>query len=1071
MVMKINRSTLSPCFRKTLLASLLLPLFSPLYSWAAQTASVTDGSTMAIHGDYNTQNDNDTAVLAQGPGSTINGGADVNIETTGRNGIGAYALDGGVLNLNGATITTGGAVALGIQNNKGTVNLQGGTITTNGQTAYGIYSSGLGSITNINGAEITTTNTSAHAIYGGAGTELILNNTTVNTNSGSSYGIYLTGADTTLTGANNIINSTNAAGGAGIYIGSGGVNATLDNTTINIANGANGVFVGQGSSITMDGLIATGNITNLFRVNGNATVSNANIDLASGGLLLAQGTNASNKSVIVLNNVDVVSNGGSTTLVDINKDADVTVNGGSYHSKGNNAVGMWVRDNTSSLNVKNAVIITEGSNATAIENRGTAIVDNSMVITKGNSSHALYSEQSLDATNMAISTAGTGSIGAAAARGGNLNLDNAIIETTGNSGMVLGSFSRSSINAKNVFGTSTGANAHALWLQEGSSILLEDSQITTEGLSASGIYATNTGTGAGYSHVTLNNSQIISEQGPGIQAFGADINVDVKNGSYLTGGNGLLVNASSNGGVASNVNVNGDNYAVLLGDLQADANNNVSLALTNNSVWTGAATNAKQVDIDSTSIWNLTGDADVESMHVLGQMNFISNGSNPNARASGYSFSTLTINNNLTGSGTLTFNTQLGDDSSPTDRLHVIGNASGDHNVVVINQGGLGGLTTGTGINLITIDGNTQSSSFTMNNSVSAGAYEYFLYQIDEHNWNLLSNLNNPDPGTGPGPYPEGEVAYRPEVPGYVGAPWLNAFYGFTTLGSLHERRGSAEGPADGFNEDSWGRIRGQHNNFDASRFSYDSNLWFMQLGHDVYQAENAAGTQVTGGMMVTIGQQNTNTQDQARAIRPDLSINTGKIKTKAYGFGGYYTLMTQEGGYLDITSQATIYRNSYESQYNAKHTGYGVVMSAEVGQPYPLAGGWMVEPQGQLKYQYLHLSPKGFKDEISEISGIDYSVGQVRAGLRLFSDTTEKQGIKPYLTTDVVHQLGRNPQVAVANVDFRPDFTKTFWQGGAGVTAKVGSRVDIYADAKYQKSFDGKMDGYLGNLGVKVSF
>ncbi|PVF11743.1 hypothetical protein DBO95_21430 [Yersinia pestis] len=42
---------------------------------------------------------------------------------------------------------------------------------------------------------------------------------------------------------------------------------------------------------------------------------------------------------------------------------------------------------------------------------------------------------------------------------------------------------------------------------------------------------------------------------------------------------------------------------------------------------------------------------------------------------------------------------------------------------------------------------------------------------------------------------------------------------------------------------------------------------------------------------------------------------------------------------------------------------------------------------------------------------------------------------------------------------------------GGAGVTAKVNSQVDLYADAKYQKSFDGKLDGYLGNLGVKVSF
>ncbi len=1068
--MKKNRSTLSPCFRKTLIASLLVPLCSPLYSWAVQTASITDGSTMVISGGYDTEANNQTAVFVQGSGSTINGGSDVVIETTGVGAIGANASEGGTLGLTGSTIKTENSVAFGVLNDKGTVNLQGGTITTKGQTAYGVYSSGLGSNTDIHSSEITTSYSLTHAIYGAGGTGLTLNNTTLNTSGSGSYGIYLDGSGGSLTGADNTINSTHATNGAGIYISSGGSNATLDNTTLNITKGAVGVNVGEGSSITMDGLIATGNITNLFKVSGNASVSNANIELAAGGVLMAQGSSASNQAVIILNNVDAISNSGGTTLVDVNKDADVTINEGSYHSKGNNAKGIWVRDNSSSLNVDNAVIITEGVNATAIENRGTAIVENTTVITKGNNSHGLYSEQSLDATNMAISTAGIGSIGAAAAKGGNLNLNDALIETTGNSGMVLGTFADSSISAKNITGLSTGAGAYALWVDDGSSILLEESQITTQGQGAGGIYASNTGTGShtAYTQVTLNNSQIHSEQGPGIWANGADINVDVKNGSQLTGGNGLLIYASSNAGATSNVNVNGDNHAVLLGDIHAAENSNINLALNNNSVWTGAATNAKQVDIDSSSIWNLTGDADVESMHVLGQMNFISNSSDTNSRAPYDNFSTLTINSNVTGSGSFTFNVQLGDNDSPVDRLYVIGNASGDHGVQVINQGGLGALTTGDGINLITVDGETHSGSFTMSNSVSAGAYEYFLYKIDDYRWNLQSNLINPGPE--PEIEPE-EIAYRPEVPGYIAAPWLNAFYGFTTLGSLHERRGSAEGAAEGFNQDSWGRIRGQHNNFDAGRFSYDSNIWFMQLGHDVYQAKNAAGTQVTGGMMITLGKQNSDTRDRARAINPDLSIDTGKIKTEAYGFGGYYTLMTEEGGYLDIVSQATLYRNNYESQHNTKHNGYGVVMSAEVGQPYPLAAGWVVEPQGQLKYQYLHLSPKNFNDAISEIGGTDYSVGQVRAGLRLFSDSSEKRDIKPYLTTDVLHQLGRNPQVTVATVDIRPDFTKTFWQGGAGVTAKVNSQVDLYADAKYQKSFDGKLDGYLGNLGVKVSF
>ncbi|EPE4189209.1 autotransporter outer membrane beta-barrel domain-containing protein [Yersinia enterocolitica] len=1087
--MKTNRTILSPSFKKTLLASLLVPLLTPLYSWAAQTVSVTDGNSVAILGEYGTDGDNLSPVSVQGSTSEVIGDSDVAITTTGRGANGANVTNGGTLTLNGSAIKTDGVVAFGISNNKGTVNLQGGTVTTTGSTAYGVSSTGLGSSADINGTVISTSGSSAYGISGAGGAKLTVNNTTINSSGGGSYGIYLSDIGSALSGANNTINNTSSASGTGVYIGNGGINATLDNTTINMNNAYVGVSVGRDSSIVMDGLNVTGNISRVLDITGQATVSNANIELASGGVLRTIGSSLSNKAIIILNNVNAVSNSGGTTMLDVNTNADLTVNGGSYHTKGNNATGVWVPNNSSSFKGNNTVVITEGANATAIENRGTAVVENTSAITKGDNSHGIYSELNFDASDMTISTAGIGSIGATAARGGNLNLTGATINTTGASGMVLGTFIGSSIDAKNITATSTGASAYALWTQTSSSIALKDSQITTSGVNAGGIYAA--GSNAVYSQVMLDNSQVISENGAGVRAYGANINIDVNNGSQLIGGNGLLVNASTNVGmvasplnIISNVNLNADNYSVLVGDLQAEEHNNVSLILKNNSVWTGAARNAKSVDVDSSSVWNLTGDADVESMHILGQMNFIPSSSNPNTRALGNSFSTLTINSNLTGNGSFVFNAQLGDDSSPTDRLHVIGNAIGDHYVQVINQGGLGALTTGTGINLITVDGDTRFGQFTMSNAVVAGAYQYFLYQIDEHSWNLQSNLapvGPTDPGEGisvdPG-NPGGitpvvpvtpEIAYRSEVPGYIAAPWLNAFYGFTTLGSLHERRGSAEGAANGFNQDSWGRISGQHNKFDAGRFSYDSDIWFAQLGHDFYQAENSAGIQATAGVMITLGKQETDTQDKARAVRPELSVNTGKIKTDAYGLGAYYTLMTPQGGYIDLVGQGTLYRNNYQSQHDAKQNGYGVALSTEVGQAYPIAGSWKVEPQGQLKYQYLNLN--SFSDEISGVSGTSYSVGQARAGMRVFSEASKQQTIKPYLSADVVYQLGKNPQVTIDTASLRPEFSKTYWQGGAGVTAKVNSNVDIYADAKYQRAFNGKMDGYAGNVGVKISF
>ncbi|WP_145594349.1 autotransporter outer membrane beta-barrel domain-containing protein [Yersinia aleksiciae] len=1077
--MKINKIMLSPCSRKRLLVSLLIPLFSPLYCWAAQTISVTNGSSVPISGDYGTEDSSQPAVEVKGSGSTVTGGADLSIYTTGRMANGVEISNGGALNLKGSTIKTDGVVAYGIRNNSGTVNLQGGEIMTTGSSGNGIYSSGAGSRVDINGTTFTMLGGSANAVSGYGGSALALNNTTINISGG--YGIYLSDLGSTLTGENNVINNTSPYSGTGVYISNGGLNATLDNTTLNMTNAFAGVGVGKGSTITMDGLTATGNINNVFDINGSANISNANIDLASGAVLRAMGSSLTNKAVIVLNNVNAISRSGNATLVNVNMNADVTINGGSYHSQGTYAMGIWVPDNTSSVRVNNATVMTDGNSATAVENRGTAIVDHTTVKTTGNSSHGIYSESIFNATNMAISTAGVGSIGATAARGGNLNLDGATIETTGASGMVLGTFIGSSISAKNVIGTSTGANAYALWTQTSSSILLQDSQITTTGMNAGGIYAA--GSDTIYSKVTLDNAQVLSEQGAGIRAYGANINIDVNNGSQLSGGNGLLVNASTNVGttttplnIISNVNLNADNHSSLVGDIQADTNNNVSLALKNSSVWTGAARNAKRIDIDNSSVWNLNGNADVGSMNVLGQVNFVITPTIPGSNVSNNGFSTLTVNGDLTGNGSFVFNAQLGDDSSPADKLHITGNTTGEHYVKVVNQGGLGALTTGSGISLIRVDGDALYSQFLMSDLVTAGAYQYFLYQTDENSWNLQSYLapvGPTDPGkpivVNPSRPVIPEIAYRNEVPSYIAAPWLNTFYGFATLGRLHERRGSAEGGTNGFNQDSWGRISGQHNTFEAGRFSYDSDIWFAQLGHDLFQGENAAGTQATAGVMITLGKQETDAQDKARAVRPGLSIDTGKIKTDAYGLGGYYTLMTQQGGYVDLVGQGTLYRNSYQSQHDAKQNGYGVAMSAEVGQAYPVVGSWKVEPQGQLKYQYLNLS--SFSDDISGINGTSSSVGQARAGVRVFSEANKQQTIKPYLSADVIYQLGDNPEVTIDTASLRPEFSKTYWQGGTGVNAKMNNNVDIYADVKYQRAFDGKMDGYTGNLGVKVSF
>ena len=101
-------------------------------------------------------------------------------------------------------------------------------------------------------------------------------------------------------------------------------------------------------------------------------------------------------------------------------------------------------------------------------------------------------------------------------------------------------------------------------------------------------------------------------------------------------------------------------------------------------------------------------------------------------------FGTLTVGSYAGLGGTLTIDTQLGDDNSPTDQLIIDGGtATGTTGVIVTNQGGLGAQTTN-GIPIIlptggaTIAAGTFGASGSVVPGAAAGVYQYLLYQGTE---------------------------------------------------------------------------------------------------------------------------------------------------------------------------------------------------------------------------------------------------------------------------------------------------------------------------------------------------
>ncbi|MHC5308456.1 autotransporter outer membrane beta-barrel domain-containing protein, partial [Bartonella sp. LJL80] len=170
----------------------------------------------------------------------------------------------------------------------------------------------------------------------------------------------------------------------------------------------------------------------------------------------------------------------------------------------------------------------------------------------------------------------------------------------------------------------------------------------------------------------------------------------------------------------------------------------------------------------------------------------------------------LTINGNYDGQSNalVKMNVTLGDDSSPTDFLHITGNATGTTGVQVVNRGGLGALTTGDGIQLIKVDGTSSADNFSLKSDYSfegqaavvGGAYAYSLYAGNKAgdfagDWYLRSlyvkPVEPPQPPVGPvePPVIEPKPVYSAVVPMYEVYPQI--LQQLNKLGTLEQRIGN----------------------------------------------------------------------------------------------------------------------------------------------------------------------------------------------------------------------------------------------------------------------------------------
>lgn len=368
-------------------------------------------------------------------------------------------------------------------------------------------------------------------------------------------------------------------------------------------------------------------------------------------------------------------------------------------------------------------------------------------------------------------------------------------------------------------------------------------------------------------------------------------------------------------------------------------------------------------------------------------------------------FETKTIDGDYVGKGgTIVLNTQLGGDNSPTDRLDIRGNSSGQSNVKINNRDGLGAKTV-TGIPVITVGGQSDGQFNLLGDYklggqdvVIGGAYAYRLQKGGDggkpSDYSLVSSLKDvptPPPscdGTGtcppPGPNPEPKpvpapLAYGATVPLY--SAYTQALRKANAPSTLQERVGNrywsgagarqiAQGDGPGLSEvvpqpDTnttltdyglfWSKISGSYGRFAPANSTTGNkstvNTWTFTAGVDNQLYENEAGRFI-GGVWFEYGRIN---------ARVSSRFGNGEIKANGYGGGASLTWYGDDGLYVDGQGKLSWYKSDIDSETMQRSVadgtkGFGYALSVETGKRFAVSQYWSLTPQAQLSWSSLKM-------------------------------------------------------------------------------------------------------------------
>ena len=446
--------------------------------------------------------------------------------------------------------------------------------------------------------------------------------------------------------------------------------------------------------------------------------------------------------------------------------------------------------------------------------------------------------------------------------------------------------------------------------------------------------------------------------------------------------------------------------------------------------------------------------------------------------------------------GRLWMDTQLAGDNAPSDLFTVQGDVAGTTYVRIYNLGGDGALTTGDGIRVIAIDGNSPDDAFVLDGdyigfdgriATVGGAYGYTLHHNaisdpDDGDWYLRSTIQDPFSSSGRpiARWQPGAVMYETyaQVIRHMNRPSTlrqrvgNRFW----AGTSYRDRGvccltdAVEKTIDGGGL--WVRGGGAYSDMEpdhsSGRARWQQDYGLLQVGADFSVDPSVYAGRLVLGVFGQYAYGDTEL---------DTFFSHGQFDTENYGIAGTATWYGHQGTYVDLQAQFNWYDTdllSYELYYLATGSdAVGFSFSAEAGHTIKLCDYYALTPQVQLTFNAEEI------DDIYDVYGVymkdvDNNGGAARFGVAFEQRVSRRKSpadmygilllerINLYAIANALYYFDDETEVNVSGVNLSQERDAWWGQVGVGVTYdECGDHCSFYAEVDYSTSFDNPGDSY----------